>query len=277
MFHSEWRARIKQLREMGSRVGPRGLATRELLDTKLVIDSRYCLLDVPARGLNYRFAVAEWLWMMFGRSDVESLAQYNSVMRQFSDDGMFLTGAYGPHIGAQRDAILRLLREQPDTRQAVIEIPRPRRATKDEPCTLSFQYLIREGYLHCLVTMRSNDIWLGTPYDIYTFSQIQNCFAGVLGVPRGFLSLRAGSNHLYESHLVAAEGALREDPGTTLGSPDLPGLPPAWLEDVLVKRNAASVPASYQSPADQLDPWFPYAQVLLSPTSDQARDVLRRL
>lgn len=277
MFHTEWRNRIKHLREIGTHVGPRGFATRELLDTKLVIDSRYSLLDVPTRGLNFRFAVAEWLWMMFGHSDVETIAQYNSVMRQFSDDGVFLTGAYGPHICAQRDAILRLLREQPDTRQAVIEILRPRKQTKDEPCTLSLQFLIREGYLHCLATMRSNDIWLGTPYDIFTFSQIQNCFAGALGVPRGFLSLRAGSTHLYESNLVVAENVLREEPGTTLGIPDLPGLPPEWLDRVLRLRDARDVPVSYDVPADQLDPWIPYAQVLLSSTSADAAQILRAL
>lgn len=83
---------------------PRGFKTRELLGFQLEIsDLTQNILVHPVRDLNYRFMVAEWLWIMAGRNDVETLAKYNSEMRRFSDDGVTLTGAYGPRLRGSPD------------------------------------------------------------------------------------------------------------------------------------------------------------------------------
>ena len=281
-----WRKQLSFLLSHGSPIGPRGLVTNETLDWTLTYDGRYGLLDCPPRGLNYRFAVAEWVWMMFGHSAVAPLAQFNSVMKQFSDDGVWLTGAYGPHICGQRERVLRKLRHDPNTRQAVIDIPRPNGETKDEPCTLSLQFLQRNGYLHLIVTMRSSDIWLGVPYDAYTFAQILACFAGELKLPRGLITLHAGSSHLYERDFTRAREVIFETPWyyrgqehellETLKLPYLPGMPPPWLEPILLDPIAWRDRVAHLNVVKQEDePWLDYARVLTSPDSVMARDVLR--
>ncbi len=120
--------------------------------------------------------------------------------------------------------------------------------------------------------MRSSDVWLGIPYDVFSFTQIQNCFAGALGVNRGWLSLRMGSSHLYDRDRAKADEALRDKYPATLTTPNLPGFPPAWLEDVLIDperhRNSPSWNDGLGSP------WSRYAQVLASKTSLDAREVL---
>lgn len=272
MLHDLWLNHLNDLRWTGTPIGPRGQQTHEALDWKLaLLRSESNLLDVPERKLNVRFAVAEWIWMMFGHSAVGPIARYNKVMERFSDDGVWLTGAYGPHIAAQKYRVLRKLTDDPATRQAVITIPRPGVfATKDEPCTTSLQYLLRDGRLHCIVTMRSSDAWLGVPYDVFTFTQIQNCFAGVLGVPRGRFTLNAGSAHLYERDFDAAERCLYEHTlPATLYSPPLPGLPPPWLETVMLNQRLGPMPKLLDS-----SPWLPYAHALAAPTSDLARRAL---
>lgn len=274
MLHNEWLARAKNLMNFGVPVGPRGIGTLEQLDASLRIHSDLNLLDVPSRKLNYRFAVAEWVWMIFGRSDVASLEQYNSQMAQFTDDGVFLTGAYGPHICAQYPGMLRKLKADPNTRQAVIEIHRPQVATKDEPCTLSLQFLLRNGSLNLIATMRSSDVWLGVPYDVFTFTQLQNCFAGELGVNRGWLSLHMGSSHLYERDIPALVEVLTDGNYNTFYSPRLPGLPPAWLEDVFVHRRVDAMPQALLRPEATSNPWVRYAAVLMSRSSADAKRVL---
>jgi thymidylate synthase len=82
--------------------------------------------------------------------------------------------------------------------------------SKDIPCTLSLQFIIRDGKLNCVATMRSNDIVKGFTYDVFTFSMVS--YAALLllrargiEVALGELILTAGSLHLYQSDYEKAE------------------------------------------------------------------------
>jgi len=149
--------------------------------------------------------VAEFLWILAGLNDVNILAKYNSSMKNFSDDGEILSGAYGPRLLPQIPYVLENLKK-PETRQAVATIWTPSPSdSKDVPCTISLQWLIRGGFLHCTVNMRSSDAWLGLPYDFFTFSQITNYLALVLGRPVGSVTMNLASSHLYaENHELAS-------------------------------------------------------------------------
>jgi thymidylate synthase len=196
---------IKLLHETwhkGQECSPRGKRIKELLSTQVKIeDLRNNILTHPLRDLNYRFMVAEWLWIQSGRNDVAWVQRFNKNIAQFSDDGKIFRGAYGPRFLSQVYPVLALLRKDPDTRQAVIRIfddSDLAGVTKDVPCTLSLQLLLRGGKLHGVMTMRSNDLWLGFPYDCFNFSQLTNSMAGELGVETGSFTLQAGSSHIYE-------------------------------------------------------------------------------
>lgn len=186
----------------GDRVGPRGMMTIEQPNTQLMLtDLRNNVLLSKIRNLNYRFMVAEWLWILFGRDDVASITRYNSNMRQFSDDGYKFEGAYGPRIGRQAPYLMRVFNSDRNTRQAVITIwsPSPD-PSKDIPCTISMQFLWRDDKLNCIVTMRSSDAWFGLLYDIFVFSQMTNYYAMCLGMRTGWLAMNLGSCHLYLDH-----------------------------------------------------------------------------
>lgn len=279
MLHHEYATRVTAIRRFGQKVGPRGNPTLETLDSKLtLLDSRYNLLDVPARHLGFRYAVAEWLWVAFGRSDVASILQYNPQLQHFTDDGIWFTGAYGPHINGGWHRLVEKLRGDPATRQAVVQIPRPQRMhTKDEPCTLSLQFINRNNLLHCIATMRSSDVWLGLPYDVFTFTMLQNSLSGELNLERGSFVLNAGSSHLYEHDLDRAATVVREingDLGTTIKTPDLPGRPPAWLEDVLVSRDSSCIPTNAKT---EKSVWLPFTYALLAQSNAGARYELTRV
>src|SRR5262249_11634251 len=72
--------------------------------TVLVIDEpvtitythpRERVLFNTVRDANPFFHLYEALWMLAGRNDVAPLSYYNSRMKEFSDDGKTLNGAYG--------------------------------------------------------------------------------------------------------------------------------------------------------------------------------------
>src|SRR5690606_21129551 len=103
--------------------------------------------------------------------------------------------------------VIAKLVEDRDTRQAVVNIWRESPPeSRDIPCTLSLQWLIRNGKLYCIATMRSSDLWLGHPYDTFNFSAIsfyillQLRTSGIL-VTLGDLHLTAGSKHIYERNV----------------------------------------------------------------------------
>jgi len=188
---------------------PRGLKITEKLNNSWIIDMDDPIITIPERKLSYSFMFGEAAWMLEGRNDVESVSKYVNGVRRFSDDGETFFGAYGPKIITQTSYIIDTFLKDNDSRQAVINIWRENpRSSKDIPCTLSLQFILREAsndlWLHTIATMRSNDAWLGTPYDTFNFSAISfyiACHLNRVGIKckLGSLNIQAGSRHIYEN------------------------------------------------------------------------------
>lgn len=201
---------IRWVLDNGMPYKPRGMETTEVMDAHLVVrDPRDRIIFDEARKMNIGFAIMEALQILCGDDDAAWLSYFIPKIADFSKDGKVM-GAYGPRlrqweprtagsIDQVAEAIARL-KKDPDSRQAVMTIFTPN--DFDEfgdivPCTLSLQFLIREGKLHGITTMRSNDIVWGLTYDLFTFTLIQEFIATRLGVPLGDYRHRAGSLHLY--------------------------------------------------------------------------------
>ena len=209
-----WLSLLSTISRDGEDIAPRGIPTKEILAHTSVIDMNSPIVNIPERKLNYRFMFAEAWWILSGSNRVADIAQYMKNIAQFSDNGITFRGAYGPKIVEQLDYIVETLAKDQNTRQAVLNIwrenPRP---TKDYPCTLNMQWLIRDGKLNCMTNMRSSDAWLGWVYDVFNFSMISNWVLIALRENRGIelelgnLYLTAGSQHLY-SHNYEAAGDL---------------------------------------------------------------------
>lgn len=267
-FYTAWLELLREVYCMGSHHSPRGINIKEVIGTQIhVTDLRNNIMVHPLRDLNYRFMVAEWLWIQAGRSDVNSIAKYNKNIANFSDNGSDFEGAYGPRLMRQWGWVIDALKKDPDTRQAVMTIftPNPE-PSKDIPCTLSLQVLERHGRLNGIVTMRSNDLWLGLPHDFFNFSQIVNGLAGEIGAEPGSMTLQAGSSHIYERDFLKVEALLAVPfKGYHVRSPDQPFM--------------LSASAIYDSNLkDFHDPLeFKYANVLSRPNKKEALEALKIL
>lgn len=210
---------------------PRGRPIREeLVSSFQLTDPRNRLILSPARAVNYGFAVGELCWYIRGDSDLRTMLYYNKRMSQFSDDGETINSAYGARmfngsIGfpGQLANVIDELKRDPDSRRAVMHINRPmdlqravNKGSKDVPCTMSVQLLIRDRRLHMHVLMRSNDVVWGMPYDAFSFTCLQETFLLALqaeGVPvdgLGSYHHTAGSLHLYSDHFSLAEEVAKE-------------------------------------------------------------------
>lgn len=210
----QWINDLKKVFSEGMVASPRGMAVHELVAYKSVVSMENPIIYNPIRKLGYKFMAAEAAWILGGQSDVASIMDYSRSIREFSDNGETFFGAYGPKIVDQLPYILNTLSNDINSRQAVLTIwrenPRP---SKDIPCTVSLQWLIRNNQIDCVANMRSSDLWLGHPYDIFNFSAASFLILLYLrekypSLVLGDLHLICGSKHIYEKNIEGVSSVL---------------------------------------------------------------------
>lgn len=204
-----YRKLLEHIIHRGQYANPRAQGTHEVLQHTVEVDMNHPVISIKERELDYAFMAAEAHWILTGKRILDHKVLRKNL-EKYSDDGSTMRGAYGPPFIQQLEYCKNVLIADPDSRQAVMSIwernPRP---SKDIPCTVGIQFLIRGGVLNTNVWMRSNDAWLGFPYDIFTFSMMTLMLSLYMGDDNGrnlgILRLTAGSQHLYERHLSKAK------------------------------------------------------------------------
>lgn len=189
---------------------PRGMQVREIISGSYKVPMP-AFIDLKERKVNLAFMFAEAAWIVSGSNRLEDITPYMKMYSNFSDDQIFLRGAYGPKIVDQLGYVVDSLEKDKDSRQAVLNIWRERPGvSKDIPCTTQMQFLIRDGKLNLVTTMRSNDIVLGYTYDVFTFSMVAKSVQLLLKergieISLGDLYVNVGSLHIYKTHYDEAE------------------------------------------------------------------------
>jgi len=205
-YHSQ----LGYLIDFGEPVEVRGRQTQEILNAITAVTEpwHHCIL-LPDRRWNPWLALSEFLWIMAGRDDIATLEPYNSHIKDFSDDGETLYGAYGVRIFEQIDPMIKRIQNDPSDRRAVLDIwDSDTRVdlmnsdltadTKDPPCNTQIMFKLRDNKLHMTVINRSNDIHWGLyAVNLPTFSMLQVYIAARLGVPVGTQTHLSNSLHVY--------------------------------------------------------------------------------
>ena len=210
----------------GSVVPSRNGETRELTMQHITIDQTTDpYIATPGRNVSLPAQIAETMWILAGRSDVEWLSNYLPQAPKFSDDGKTWRGGYGPRLRGwscdefahgksegsidQLKHIIDLLREDPDTRRAVFTIYDPATDSqpgKDIPCNNWVHFLARDGKLHAHVAIRSNDVmWGWSGINSFEWSILNQVVAAYAGLLPGTITYDISSLHLYEHHYDKAQ------------------------------------------------------------------------
>lgn len=236
----------------GTDVAPRGALTREVIGVSLCLTAprRRLVSLAPTRVVNPAFAAAETAWILSG-DDAPWIFTYNQRLAEFAEAGR-LRGAYGPRLRRwadrvdQLDHVRHLLLTDPGTRRAVIQLYDPAQEIDnrfDVPCTLGFRFFLRDGRLDMHTTMRSQDLWLGFCYDVFTFTVLHELMAGWVGARLGTYHHHVDSLHLYAEHLPPAN----QLPDTVPDGDELPPLTVEWplFATLLAQVREGTVTASH--------------------------------
>src|SRR3990172_7674659 len=209
----------------GETIEVRGSKVKEILNRTIVIREPWkrCLI-VHGRNDNIFAKIAETLWMIAGRDDLDWLARYVPRVYDYSDDGCRWRGAYGPRIRKwtgghpyytdQLMNVVDLLVADPNTRRAVISIWDPSIDVVDGldiPCNNWLHFYIRGDKLHLNVAQRSSDIlWGLSGIDVFQWSVLMDVVAAMVGVKVGWLRYFISNLHLYDKHWVRADKILND-------------------------------------------------------------------
>jgi thymidylate synthase len=186
-----------------SRIG----RTKHLTDVTIKIENPYqnVVLSME-RNLSLRYMLGEIDWYLSGSNKVADIAKYAKMWNDLTDDGETVNSAYGYRIFTkfgfdQLQYCIDKLKKNPYDRQAVIHIKDASNApTKDTPCTCLLQFTCSNGKLNLHTYMRSNDIWLGLPYDVAFFTCLMHLVSKHTEIPVGAYYHTVGDLHLYERH-----------------------------------------------------------------------------
>jgi thymidylate synthase len=207
---------VRHVLTHGEEVAPRGMKTREIEDAVIFIDDVYNTLPLKVgRGSVPGIGAVEACQLLAGESYNDLIVAVGPQFRNYAESDGIFHGAYGPRTREQYPLAIDKLRNDSDTRQAVITLWNPNLDNqpnkRDYPCTILHQFRIRNNKLNMSVYMRSNDVWLGAAYDFFQFTRVQIAMASVLGIEPGKYAHHVGSLHIYEQHYDSAESLKKTD------------------------------------------------------------------
>jgi len=180
---------------------------------------------VTTKKVHLRSVIHELLWFLRGDTNVRSLQEAGvTIWNEWADDNGDLGRVYGAQWTDWRtrdgrslnqiEAVVRSLREQPDSRRHLVTAWNPGELDQMAlpPCHAFFQFYVADGRLSCQLYQRSADLFLGVPFNIASYALLTLMVAQVTGLEPGDFVHTFGDVHLYRNHLEQARVQLTRTP-----------------------------------------------------------------
>ena len=196
---------ITHVQKYGSSIeASRGRATEVTSILLELSNPRARISRTESRGKPFS-CLGELCWYLSASKEASFITYYLPDYGKDAEDG-FLHGGYGPRLfdwkgQNQVETVIDLLKRKPSSRRAVIQLFDScdlGSDHKDIPCTCTVQLFVRGGSLDMHTHMRSNDLYLGLPHDVFSFTMLQEIFARQLNLEPGRYCHSVGSLHIYQ-------------------------------------------------------------------------------
>lgn len=195
-----------------------GVKTIEIIGESFIADEDWII-----RKPNYEYIERELQWYVSQSRFVEDIpGDTPAIWKQVADSEGKINSNYGyliwsPENGNQYDHVKNELRNNPNSRRAVMIYNRPSMHTdynadgmSDFICTYANTFMIRNGKLVSHYLMRSNDAVFGYDNDVHWAMYVQKMLASELNVDVGDLIWTASSLHVYERHFKFIEELMND-------------------------------------------------------------------
>lgn len=230
-----------------------GVGTLSTFGHQLRFDLTQGLPMVTTKKVSFHNIVCELLWFLRGETNVTSLREQGvNIWNAWALDDGSLGPIYGKQWrswltpdGRTIDQIVEVvaqIKANPSSRRLIVsawnpaDLPDERISPQENvrrgkmalpPCHSLFQFYVLNGRLSCQLYQRSNDLFLGQPYNIAQYALLVHMVAHQCDLEVQDYIHTIGDAHLYLNHLDQVKQQLERQPRA--------------LPRLLIKRRPASI------------------------------------
>lgn len=162
---------------------------------------------LASKFVGFKTAVKEllWIWQMQS-NDVRKLQDMNvHIWDEWMQEDGTIGKAYGYQLAKykQADNLIKTIKEDPTSRRMITTLwnieDLPEMAL--QPCAFQTLWNINKGKLNCMLTIRSNDWFLGNPFNVAQYAALVHMIAQVTNYKPGKLTVCINDAHIYENHI----------------------------------------------------------------------------
>lgn len=174
---------------------------------------------LQTKKIDWRVPLDELLWMISGGCETKYLG--SKIWDAWADERGYLGPIYGVQWRGrgtcQVDQLQRVvddLKKDPLSRRHVVSawIPDDIDDMALPPCHTLFQFNMNsKNQLHCSLYMRSGDMFLGVPFNIFEYGVLTHMVAKLVGAEARQLSVYISNAHIYHNHMEQVNEQLNRD------------------------------------------------------------------
>jgi thymidylate synthase len=228
---------LREVMETGADKGDRtGTGTVSVFGRQLRFDLAAGFPLLTTKKVHFPSVFHEWKWFCSGSTNINELRA--TIWNEWATQDGELGPIYGKQWTAwptrdggtinQIDYVVDMLRNNPDSRRILFHgwnveyLPDESLSPQDNarngkmalpPCHLLYQFYVADSKLSLMMTIRSNDLFLGCPFNIAKAALWVHVLAQQCDLQLGELIVSIGDAHIYKNHFQQVETQLARTPG----------------------------------------------------------------
>lgn len=230
---------LKEILDHGEECTDRtGVGTYSLLGRTLKHNLREGFPLLTTKKIHFKSVAHELIWFLSGDTNTKYLTDNGvTIWKEWATE----EGELGPVYGAQWtrwptkdggsinqiEQLVDALKKNPYSRRHLFhawnveylpdESVSPQENVKAgkmalPPCHLLYQFFVRKDGLHALLTIRSGDYMLGSPFNLASLALLTHMLAEQCGYDPATVQINYGDVHLYKNHIEQVKLQLTRTP-----------------------------------------------------------------
>ena len=217
---------LAHVRDNGvERMDRTGTGTRSVFGYQMRFDLQDGFPLVTTKKVYFKGLAVELLWFLRGDTNIGYLNENNvRIWDAWADENGNLGPVYGKQWVSwegpdgqtinQIAKVVESIRNNPDSRRHIVNAWNVGEVASMAlpPCHMFFQFYVAAGRLSRQLYVRSNDLFLGAPFNIAEYALLIHMMAQQCDLEPGELVYTIGDAHVYLNHLDQIDEQLSREP-----------------------------------------------------------------